>query len=163
MLQFVSTPVTLKVDGASIRRFLVQVEVRGDKNVEGIKFDMRVDTGSDRTTLPLAVASQIGLDPEEIKANCTPIKASGAVGTITVDGYVKEVWLKLEDDYFGMAEWKAEVTFCDPPLKTNLAGMQGFLELLRLTDKGSTFCLDPIARFPGRCQCTVVKSGSDRN
>lgn len=119
-------------------------------NVEGpggkIPFRFRLDTGSDQTILPQALASVLGVD----LAAAPLAEAQSASGTV-IRYPCAQVILRISDGV-EFCTWEAQVGFVDVQRGFGLAGLAGFLDHfnLHLLGHDHEFTLHPNAAFPGQ-------------
>jgi hypothetical protein len=92
----------------------------------------RIDTGADRSVVPISFARLVGLDKTTVRGTGVPWRATLANGATCV-GYALEVEMRLEADAGGWMQWRGELGFLEAPDARNLLGIAGFLTYFNRT------------------------------
>jgi hypothetical protein len=109
--------------------------------------DGLLDTGSDETIFPLAVAQRIGID-----LTGAPTRGVQLFGRGVIQCRYAWVELRITDGHQETYEWTALIGFVSFPLVRALLGYAGFLQFFDLTFRGANqeAVLFPNGTFPGR-------------
>ena len=150
MMRFAYRPLSLirpaPTLGGRLTRYLpvITVGIEGPQNTFPIP--CRLDSGSDDTIVPVAVAHQTGID-----LSGAPEGESQGVGGNPIRYPCALVTLRISDGVESCS-WQAMVGFINVPRRFGLLGLAGFLDYFdtRLLGQLREVQLEPNGLFPGR-------------